>query len=48
MSRQKKDKTQEDIDKKAKKIADVIKSDDSVIDENVPSIDNSNKPIFYI
>ncbi len=30
------------------KIADVIKSDDSVIDENVPSIDNSNKPIFYI
>ena len=30
------------------KIADVIKSDDSVIDETVPSIDNSNKPIFYI
>ena len=30
------------------KIADVIKSDDSTSNENIPITDNSNKPIFYI
>ena len=30
------------------KIADVIKSDDSISNENIPITDNSNKPIFYI
>ena len=30
------------------KIANVIKSDDSVIDDDIPIRDNTNKPIFYI
>ena len=30
------------------KIADVIKSDDSISNENNPITDNANKPIFYI
>ena len=30
------------------KIANVIKSDDSVIDDDIPNRDNTNKPIFYI
>ena len=30
------------------KIADVIKSDDSVIDDDIPVIESTNKPIFYI
>lgn len=30
------------------KIADVIKSDDSTSNENIPITDNANKPIFYI
>ena len=30
------------------KIANVIKSDDSVIDGDIPIRDNTNKPIFYI
>ena len=30
------------------KIADVIKSDDTVINDDIPIRDNTNKPIFYI
>lgn len=30
------------------KIADVIKSDDSVVSENIQVSDSTNKPIFYI
>ena len=30
------------------KIADVIKSDDSGVSENIPVSDSTNKPIFYI
>ena len=30
------------------KIADVIKNDDSISNDNIPITDNSNKPIFYI
>ena len=30
------------------KIADVIKSDDSISNENIPITDSANKPIFYI